>query len=336
VGIFLVDEQGEWAVLRSATGEGGPALIEREYRQKVGEMSLVGFVTGTGQPRLALDVGVEAVHFSNPLLPATRSELILPLKSAGKIIGALDLQSTAEAAFDEEDVQIFQTLADQLAIAIENARLFQEMGQALNQLEMAQGRFTQEAWRVFNRRAGPLVGYQNKGLGLEPAGTLNPEARQALLENRPVVLAHPEGGVENNGRPRSALAVPIRLRGQVFGVLNVRFADQPVSQEMVSTFEEIAARLSLVLENTRLLYEAQRLAEREQQINLISTQVRSSVNVDSILQNTVRELGRVLGTSRAFIQIGIQQPVETGSQQVFEPESEPQAGESRAKEGLEE
>jgi GAF domain-containing protein len=125
----------------------------------------------------------------------------------------------------------------------------------------------------------------------------------------------------------AALAVPIRLRGQVFGVLNVRFKDQPVTPEVVSTFEEIATRLSLVLENTRLLYEAQRLAEREQQINLISTQVRSSVNIDTILQNTVRELGRVLGTSRAFIQLGIQKPEDK--------ENGRRAGETRENEGRE-
>jgi len=247
------------------------------------------------------------MHFINPLLPATRSEMALPLKVTGKIIGALDVQSAAEAAFSEEDVQVLQTLADQLATAIENARLFQEMGQALNELEMAQGRFTQDAWRTFTRRAGQMVGYQNRGMGIEPASTLHPEARQALLENRPITVPHVTAGGAT-GKPVAALAVPIRLRGQVFGVLNVRFEDQPVTLEMISTFEEIATRLSLVLENTRLLYEAQRLAEREQQINLISTQARSSVNVDSILQNTVRELGRVLGTSRAFIQIGIREP----------------------------
>jgi GAF domain-containing protein/HAMP domain-containing protein len=304
-GIFLVDEKGEWAVLRSATGEAGQTMLERGHRLRVGEEGIVGFVTGTGQPRIALDVGADAMHFKNPLLPDTRSEMALPLKAAGKVIGALDVQSTAEAAFSEDDVQVLQTMAGQVAVAIDNARLFQGMRQTLSQLETAQGRYTQDSWRTFSRRAGQWVGYQNRGLGLEPTQGLNPEARQALMENRSITLS---------GATASALAIPIRLRGQVFGVLNVRFGAQPgdqekaypVTPEMISMFEEIASRLSLVLENTRLLYEAQRLADREGQLNRISTQVRSSVNVDTILQRTVQELGKVLGPSRSFIQLGFQ------------------------------
>jgi len=118
-GIFLLDEQGEYAVLKAATGEAGSRMMERGHKLKVGETGLVGYATGTGQPRIALDVGADAVHFKNPLLPETRSEMALPFKVNGRVIGALDVQCIQEAAFDEDDVAILQTMADQLAVAIE-------------------------------------------------------------------------------------------------------------------------------------------------------------------------------------------------------------------------
>jgi signal transduction histidine kinase/CheY-like chemotaxis protein len=124
-GIFLVDERGEYAVLRAAAGEAGNAMLKHGHRLKVDEVGIVGYVTGIGQPRIALDVGADAVHFKNPFLPKTRSELALPLKVGGRVIGALDVQSQRAAAFDQDDVAVLQTMADQLAVAIESARLYQ-------------------------------------------------------------------------------------------------------------------------------------------------------------------------------------------------------------------
>ncbi len=155
-GIFLVDERREYAVLRAATGEAGIALMLQEHKLKVGEVGIVGYVTGTGQPRIALDVGVDAVYFKNPVLPETHSEMALPLKTGDRIIGALDVQSKAESAFDKDDVRVLQTMADQLAVAIENARLFQEMEQALHQLEISQGLITKAAWQGFHAAHGQV------------------------------------------------------------------------------------------------------------------------------------------------------------------------------------
>jgi PAS domain S-box-containing protein len=125
VSIFLLDEVHEWAIVRASTGAVGKIMIETPHRLKVGSNSIVGYVTAKAQPRIALDVGGDAVHFQNPLLPDTRSELALPLLSRGLVIGALDVQSTEVNAFSDEDVDTLQIMADQLANAIENARLLQ-------------------------------------------------------------------------------------------------------------------------------------------------------------------------------------------------------------------
>jgi PAS domain S-box-containing protein len=122
--IFLVDDPGEWALLRAATGEAGQKLMEKGHKLAVGSQSMVGWVTANNSARIALDVGDEAIRFDNPLLPKTLSEMALPLRVRGDVIGALDVQSTSLNAFHEDDIQTLQMMSDQVAIAIDNARLF--------------------------------------------------------------------------------------------------------------------------------------------------------------------------------------------------------------------
>lgn len=124
--IFLIDEKGEWATLQSATGDAGHKLLGNRHKLGVGSQSMVGWVTANNAARIALDVGQEAVRFDNPLLPKTRSEMALPLRVRGEVIGAIDVQSTSLNAFTEEDIQTIQMMADQVAIAIDNARLFSQ------------------------------------------------------------------------------------------------------------------------------------------------------------------------------------------------------------------
>jgi PAS domain S-box-containing protein len=144
-GLFLVEqgEAGEWAVLQAGTGEAGQKMVEGEHKLKVGGESMIGWCVANKQARIALDVGTEAVRFDNPHLPETRSEMALPLISWGQAIGAMTFQSTQEAAFSDEDVATLQTMSDQLAAAIDNARLYdaararaEEMA-ALNDLAQA-------------------------------------------------------------------------------------------------------------------------------------------------------------------------------------------------------
>ncbi len=180
VGIFLVDEAREYAVLRAANSEGGRRMLERGHRLKVGEVGIVGYVTGAGQPRIALDVGEDAVYFDNPDLPATRSEMALPLKVGEQVIGALDVQSTESAAYDQEDVDLLSALADQVAIAIENARLFDESRQALREVQAVHRQYLQQEWSRVTSRRGQLA-YEYRDAGTAPmADFALPETEQAL------------------------------------------------------------------------------------------------------------------------------------------------------------
>jgi len=125
VSIFLIDRERKHAELRQATGEIGEALIARKHKLGVGSNSIIGWVTANNSPRIASDVSEDPVHFRNELLTETRSEAAVPLQVGGLVLGALDVQSTEPEAFSDEDIQVLQTLADQLSAAIQNARLAQ-------------------------------------------------------------------------------------------------------------------------------------------------------------------------------------------------------------------
>lgn len=151
-GAFLVDKNNTWAVLRAGTGQAGKIQLKKNHRLKIGGDSMIGWSVEHRQPRIALDVGQEAVHFQNPDLPDTRSEMALPLIYRNRAIGALTVQSTEQAAFSREDIIFLQTMANQLANAIENARLFEQAQQ-----EIAERTRVQEALRSSERKYRDLV-----------------------------------------------------------------------------------------------------------------------------------------------------------------------------------
>ncbi|MEW5958181.1 MAG: GAF domain-containing protein, partial [Chloroflexota bacterium] len=124
VGLFLLDEAKEWAMLRAGTGEAGRIQLERGHRLRVGGESMIGWSVDNRQAKIALDVGEERVHFQNPYLPNTHSEMALPLISQDEVIGALTVQSVERGAFSNEDITVLQTMANQLANALTNARLY--------------------------------------------------------------------------------------------------------------------------------------------------------------------------------------------------------------------
>ena len=302
IGIFLVDEKGEYAILRAAAGEAGKLMLANHYKIKLDDVGIISQVIRTGKARIAFDTGEDAVYFTNPLLPYTHSEMTLPLQTGKRIIGALDVHSDKANAFTQEDVLIINVMADQMAVAIERTRLVQELRQTALQTEKVSQEYTTRAWRSFSQNISGEQGYRYEGVTPEAITTLPPASFEAVKTGEAVLtkLDAKKGG--------SILAVPIKLRGQIIGALNLRFQGSEVPAETINLVASVADRLAMALENARLVQDAQHLAARERQINLISAQVQQSTDLETVLQNTVRELGNTLGVPRTFIQIGLINP----------------------------
>jgi len=256
VGLFLVDEAGRYAILKAATGEAGRRMMEQGYRLEVGGRSMIGWCIAHRQPRIALDVGVDAVHFENPFLPDTRSELAIPLITGDTVIGALTIQSDREAAFSPEDIATFEVVASQLAIAIQNARLFEQLREALRQAESVQARYTRQEWETYLGRQPMPPGY------LYDLETVSPLLQPISLPIADVPSDRPLA-MEWDGR--SLLVSPLLVGKQPIGLLGLEEPGPRVwTEDELTLLTEVQEQLSLALENRRLFEQTrQALAETE-------------------------------------------------------------------------
>jgi GAF domain-containing protein/HAMP domain-containing protein len=284
VGIFLLSEDKKFAVLRAANSEGGQKMLARKHQLRVGQEGIVGFSIDVQRARIALDVGEDAVFFNNPDLPATRSEMALPLIIGKDVIGALDVQSEQSNAFSNEDVEVLNTLANQVAVAIENARLFEQSQQALKEIDATFQRYINNEWRQYAAQS-KVVGYRAHEDGLEPiTDTIQMNGKDA--------------------KKSTIHQIPITLRGVTIGNLGIDLGKQSkeLSQEESDIIRATAERVALALEGARLLETSQRQAAKEQKIGDITAKIGASVNMRNVLQTAVEELGRSIPGSEVVIQ----------------------------------
>jgi GAF domain-containing protein len=298
-GIFLLDEHNEFAVLRAATGEAGRTMIEWNHRLRVGEIGIVGYVVAQGESRVSLDVSEDPVHFKNPILPLTRSEAALPLIVGDQIIGALDVQSEKAGAFGPDDVKILQRIADQLAVAVEKTRLVEKLQQSVNELETSYQTFTQKSWRAHLKATHRNYNYRYRQSKIDEVVSDNPEAIQALDRKEPVITSSIDRTNEEKGFV--VVALPIKLRNQVLGVVDIQFEGKTIPSDVVPMLETITNRLALALENARLFEQTVRRAERERKVLEITSKIRSTNDPQQMLRVALEELQGALKASRAQI-----------------------------------
>ncbi len=288
VGLFLVDETNKWAILKSGTGEAGKEMLKAKHRLKIGS-GMIGWSIENAQSRIALDVGEDAVHFENPYLPKTRSEGAIPLRSRGRVLGALTIQSTQPVAFTNEIITTLQIMTDQVAIALDNAMLFEKSELALEAERKAYGQLRQEDWVTL---------LQNKKLPKYTADSLDKVhiSKEAIINETPqehLIL-------EDNGY---TAIVPIKMRGTILGGIKLHKSPKRGvwTKSQLELAETLSEEISVALESARLFDQSQRRVAREHIIGQTATRLRETLEIEGVLKIAAQELRNALKISEAEV-----------------------------------
>ena len=284
-GIFLMDPSGGFVTLRAASSPGGQQMLARGHRLRVGQEGIVGYVASEGRSRIASDTGSDAVYFNNPDLPETRSEAALPLRVRGRIVGVLDVQSTEAEAFITDDVVVLQTMADQIASALQNAQLFQQIEESLEAQRRAYGEMNREAWnRLIKEQT--QIGYQY--------------IRGEVISTNEAQVTDPDQG------DLPEISLPIRLGDLLIGEIK---AHKNKSQGKwapgeISIMETLSNQLSVALESARLYQDTQQQAAREQLTGEVTTRIRETLDIETILKTASEEIRKALNLPEVTIRLG--------------------------------
>lgn len=294
VALLLVDATGEWVEYRAGSGEAGQLIGEQGLRFEVGGRSMIGWCAAHARPRVAQDVREEEQFAEDPNLLLTRSEAVLPLVVRGSVVGVLDVQSVAPAAFGAEVVGVLETMADQVAVALDNARLYAESQQALETERRAYSDVSREAWLRTLRTSG-ASGYLRdlRGNIQAVSGDPAPEMTQAR-DTRQIVRVD-----------AYTLAVPVLSRDQVLGVARLRKLEDEGAwtESELAIVQTLVEQLGVALESARLYQDTQKSAARERMTGEISARIRQSLDMDTMLQMAIREIGESLGLARVKVRM---------------------------------
>ncbi len=273
VGIFLTEPSGRYAVLRAGTGEAGQAMLNQNHRLAIGGNSMIGWAIANRQPRIALDVGEEAVRFNNPFLPNTRSEVALPILSRSDVLGAISFQSDRSRAFDQNDILVLQGIADSLAVAIENANLFSELSENLEEIRALNRNYIQKAWTEVITTTGELE--------FEYEGSAPTRQEQ----------------------PAHTIQVPLVLRDQVIGQVTLETDRDQLTEEDAAYLNAVTTQTAVALENARLVQESEWRAFQERKLNEMTAAFHQASSLDAILKSAVEQLGQLPSVAEVSIQL---------------------------------
>lgn len=266
--IYLLDPSEKWAELMEATGQAGRILKQNRHRLELNGKSMVAASIREKSPRISQNTPDEKQRMENPLLPYTRSEIALPLIAGDRVIGALNVQSTKTGDFGLPVIETMQNMAGQVAIALENARLFQEAQLRINEMHTIQQQYLVEGWSSLSLRKDEL----EYGIG------------------------------ESNTANTQKIVAPINLRDQLIGQIDLE-GTADWSHDQRNLVEAVATQAAIALENARLVNESRQIAIRERMLAEINSKIWASTTIDSVLQVAVKELGRRLDASSASIEL---------------------------------
>ncbi len=300
--VFLTDTMGDHLVLWESTSEHGRKLIEAKYRLDVDQSSLIGSVAAQNEAVLATDLK-SLVPRPEWLDPEAASELVVPLRVGHRVIGVLDVQRAEPRAFSVEDQPLYQNLADQIAIAVDNVRLYRSVQESLNEVERLNRQLTAQSW------AGYLETRGVAGIGVTAdAHTVRPDSSWSSLLRQAAVSG--ELVIDRSG-PTPVIAIPLVTRGAVIGALEFVSETEIVDDEMLNMVRDMADRLAAALDNARLFEQAQRLADRERLLSELSAELQRALQVDQVLSTAAGELRSMFRARRVSVRLGSDGGAET-------------------------
>jgi GAF domain-containing protein len=293
VSIFLLDETGLWANIVASTGEAGKALISQHHRLATGSASILGWVTANRLPRVTMDVNDDPFYFRNPLLPDTRSEMAVPLIVGTRLLGGLDVQSTAPKAFLEDDVRAIEAIATELAIAIDSTRLIQETQRQLERFESSYRDMARHSWKRIARAQGRFDIHIGTPDIISVDGDDGFQTAYEAEEKRVPVLSD----------DKREISVPVQMRGEIIATISARKPEDEDawSEEDVALLNAVAGQTALTLESARQYTEEHRRVAELEVINRVSQAVSQHLRLDSLYRVVHAQINQVLGVTDMYI-----------------------------------
>ncbi|MBN2004951.1 MAG: GAF domain-containing protein [Anaerolineae bacterium] len=296
VGLYLLDEEREWLVLQAGTGDAGRLLLSRGHRISAREDSIMNWCIENARPRIVLRSETDMVRATVPELLAVRSETILPLRSRGQVLGILTVQSDREDVFNEDVIALLQSMADQIAVTLDNVALLEKSQAALEAERRIASELNRETWlRLLRGRTE--IGYRYEDQAIQPAeNEWTPEMVSAI---QTASVTQGEDAVS------SVLAIPLFVRGQPVGVMRVSKDKSNAlwSEEETALLTTVAEQLGVALESARLYQDTQRRAARERLISQVTARMRESLDVEMVLSTAVQELVQSLDLPEVIIRM---------------------------------
>lgn len=300
VSLFLVEGAGgEWVEMRAASSAAGKRILARGYRLRVGadvgtSGGIIGYVVEHGEQHIVRDVHTDALYQRSEELPDTRSEMALPLRVRGAVIGVLDVQSTSPSMFAPEDIVVLQSLADEVAVAVSNAQLFIQLQASIAAERQARGELSREAWG--RQLAQAEVGFvKEAGVIVSAAHIWEPQMQQVVQTGKPVTLAD----------AKATLAIPIKSGEQVIAVLDAQLPDgvERWSPEQATLLESLSEQLGQALDRARLYQETQNSAAREHTVGVVTARMREPLELEDVLMTAAEQIRQALNLEEFVVHL---------------------------------
>ncbi len=293
IALYTLDETGEFLVLRAASSERGKAMLREHYHVRMGE-GVIGYVARHREPYIG-GKGNEILSLQDEQFPETAAYMVLPLVARGKALGALELRCSRVSAFPRHIILVMETIAQRMALLLENVRLYREVERYRRELNRLYGEMLAETWRAVLSGV-EMLGYRYLDeRGIEPVRTWTPAMEEAL-ERDGMVRRWIDEETE-------IVAVPLHARGlRVGGVAAQRQGGW--TPQWLETFLQLVEHLETALESALLFTESQMRAMRERALGELSAQFAQAFDMQVLLENAVRELGRRFELDDVSIFIG--------------------------------